>query len=84
MKDGFPLSSYFTYIHYSPTKTKPRATAAKETTAMAIEDQGTSASRQAVAPKGRVQNASQVTSQGSSQTHSRLVASIGSRKKKLF
>ncbi|KAF9133985.1 Double-strand break repair protein mre11a [Mortierella sp. 14UC] len=81
----------------SPPKSKPapkpRATAAAKktaatvTTAAVIEDQGTSAStRVAPVPKGRAaaQNASQISSQGSSQAPSRLVASIGSRKKKLF
>ncbi|KAK3818073.1 MAG: double-strand break repair protein mus-23 [Linnemannia gamsii] len=67
---------------------KPRATAAKKTAAAAaVEDQGTSASTRGMpAPKGRAatHNASQISSQGSSQTPSRLVASIGSRKKKLF
>ncbi|KAF9143614.1 Double-strand break repair protein mre11a [Mortierella sp. GBA39] len=75
---------------------KPRATAAAKKTsaaaavaaaAAAVQDQGTSAStRAAPAPKGRAgaQNASQISSQGSSQAPSRLVASIGSRKKKLF
>ncbi|KAF8945870.1 Double-strand break repair protein mre11a [Haplosporangium gracile] len=70
---------------------KPRATvAAKKTAGVAaaiVQDQGTSAStRAAPAPKGRAgaQNASQVSSQGSNQAPSRLVASIGSRKKKLF
>ncbi|KAF9083159.1 Double-strand break repair protein mre11a [Mortierella sp. AD031] len=65
---------------------KPRATAAKKATPVVVDDQGTSASTKAAAPKGHAgaQNASQVTSQGSSQATSRLVASIGSRKKKLF
>ncbi|KAF9544792.1 Double-strand break repair protein mre11a [Mortierella hygrophila] len=80
----------------SPSKpkaaAKPRAAAAaaKKTSAAAaaaVQDQGTSAStRAAPAPKGRAgaQSASQISSQGSSQAPSRLVASIGSRKKKLF
>ncbi|KAK5802053.1 Mre11 DNA-binding presumed domain-containing protein [Linnemannia elongata] len=76
---------------------KPRATAAAKkmeaaaaaaaAAAAIVQDQGTSAStRAAPAPKGRAgaQNASQISSQGSSQAPSRLVASIGSRKKKLF
>ncbi|KAG0272818.1 Double-strand break repair protein mre11a [Linnemannia exigua] len=68
---------------------KPRATAAKKTAAAAVvEDQGTSAStREMPAPKVRAaatQNASQISSQGSNQARSRLVTSIGSRKKKLF
>ncbi|KAG0287058.1 Double-strand break repair protein mre11a [Linnemannia gamsii] len=68
---------------------KSRATAASKKTAAAaaVQDQGTSANtRAAPAPKGRAgaQNASQISSQGSSQAPSRLVASIGSRKKKLF